>query len=75
MTNVMNVLIFKTNIRLKKDLERIRPVLSAYESIIKWNVDRHDIDKVLRIESTSDDPLEIIKTIEKAGFHCEELQD
>ncbi len=71
----MNVLIFKTNIRLKKDLKIIQPFLSSYDSIIKWNVDRHDVDKILRIESISDDAGEIIKTISQAGYHCEELQD
>ena len=71
----MNILIFKTNIRLKKDVGVIKPLLSADESILQWNVDRDDTDKVLRIVSTSNDPLDIIKTINKAGYHCEELPD
>jgi hypothetical protein len=71
----MKILIFKTNIRFKKDLKIIRPFLAAYEPVIKWNVDRQDTDKVLRIESASGDPLEIIKTINEAGYHCEELPD
>ena len=71
----MNVLIFKTDIRLKKDLGVIRPLLSAYESIVKWNVDRDDADKILRIVSTSNDPVDIIKIINEAGYHCEELPD
>ena len=71
----MNILIFKTNIRLKKDLGVIRPFLSAIESIEKWNVDRDDTDKILRIVSTSNDPVDIIKTINEAGYHCEELPD
>ena len=71
----MNVLIFKTNIRFKKDLNIIQPILAGYKHIIQWNVDRHDTDKVLRIISTSADTLEIIKTINLAGYHCEELPD
>lgn len=71
----MNILIFKTNIRFKKDLKIIRPFLAPHEHIIKWNVDRHDSDKVLRIISTSGDTLQIIKTINEAGYHCEELPD
>ena len=71
----MNILIFKTNIRHKKDLGIIRPLLAAYDSIIKWNVDRDDADKVLRIVSTSSDSKNIIKIINKAGYHCEELPD
>jgi hypothetical protein len=71
----MNILIFKTNIRLKKDVGIIRPLLSADESIVQWNVDRDDTDKILRVVSTSNDPVEIIKTINEAGYHCEELPD
>jgi hypothetical protein len=71
----MNILIFKTNIRLKKDVGVIKPLLSADESIVQWNVDRDDADKILRIVSTSNDPADIIKTINEAGYHCEELPD
>ena len=75
MKRAMNILIFKTNIRHKKDVGVIAPFLSADESIVQWNVDMDDTDKVLRIVSTSNDPVEIIKTINGAGYHCEELPD
>jgi hypothetical protein len=71
----MNLHIFKTNIKLKKDVNKVKSFLAADESIIKWNVDRQDSDKILRIESSSDNPNEIIKTIKHAGYDCEELQD
>ncbi|MEO5889767.1 MAG: hypothetical protein ABIQ31_05910 [Ferruginibacter sp.] len=71
----MNVLVFKTNIKFKKDLKIVRPFLAAHGPVIKWNVDIQDRDRVLRIESTSVDTLEIIKTVNKAGYHCEELPD
>jgi hypothetical protein len=71
----MELLIFKTNIRFKKDLNIVGPVLDQYEYIVKWNVDRQDSDKVLRVESTCGNPLEIITTIKAAGYHCEELPD
>ena len=71
----MNILIFKTNIRLKKDVGIIKPLLSACEYIVKWNVDIQDNDKILRIESKLNNPSTIITTINKAGYHCEELAD
>ena len=71
----MNILVFKTNIKWKKDVGIIAPFLSACASIIQWNVDRHDEDNVLRIVTTASDPVEIINTINKAGYHCEELPD
>lgn len=71
----MNVLIFKTNIRFKKDIKIITSFLSTCNSILKWNIDRHDSDKILRIESTTGDSVEIINAVNHAGYHCEELQD
>ncbi len=71
----MNILIFKTNICFKKDLLKVRPLLSACDYIIQWNIDQHDIDKVLRIVSTINNPIIIIQTITKIGYQCEELPD
>ncbi len=69
------VLVFKTNIRFKKDVKTVAPFLDASHFIIKWNVDRSDVDHILRIESFSDDINEIIGLITKAGYFCEELAD
>lgn len=73
--NDFNILVFKTNISRKKDLGIIEPVLSSHDPIIKWNVDMHDIDKILRVESTCNDTVEIIKMVNNAGYDCEELED
>ncbi|MEO6549183.1 MAG: hypothetical protein ABIN94_14360 [Ferruginibacter sp.] len=71
----ISILVFKTNIRFKKDLKIIEPCLSAFQSVLRWNIDWKDADRVLRIESVSGNTLEIINTINKAGYHCEELPD
>lgn len=71
----VEVLIFRTNIRFKKDLRPVSAVLDKMPGILRWNVDREDTDKVLRIESRSIPPADIIKNITRAGFHCEELPD
>jgi hypothetical protein len=49
--------------------------LAACESIIQWNADRDEADKILRIVSTSNHPIDIIKIMNEAGYHCEELPD
>ncbi|MBA3680052.1 MAG: hypothetical protein H0W73_02515 [Bacteroidetes bacterium] len=67
------VLIFKTNIELEDDLKLISTYLEKENNVINWNVDREDIDRVLRVESNCDDTGKIIKTINEAGFFCEEL--
>ena len=71
----MPILLFKTNIRLKKDLKKIRVLLNALPDITRWNVDQEDIDKVLRIEALKDNSGELIKIINQEGYLCEELPD
>jgi copper chaperone len=68
-----DVLIFKTNIRYKKDLKHIDTALGNHQNIFRWNVDREDPDKVLRIESIDLTIKQIITIINKSGYACEEL--
>ncbi|MBL7921952.1 MAG: hypothetical protein JNJ40_16675 [Bacteroidia bacterium] len=70
---VLYILIFKTNIELAEDLKLVGSYLEKLDDIKDWHVDREDIDKVLRIESRYDNTHQIIKTINNAGFFCEEL--
>ncbi|MFT5780333.1 MAG: hypothetical protein ACI837_003295 [Crocinitomicaceae bacterium] len=70
----MKLLIMKTNIKTKKNLNTIVQVFDGHSSIYKWTLDREDKDNVLRIEA--DENLrekEITQLINAYGFHCEEL--
>lgn len=69
------ILIFKTNIRLKKDIKIVASYLTQLVDIISWNIDREDIDNVLRIEAKNDSIKKIITTIIQAGYFCEELKN
>jgi hypothetical protein len=71
----LKVLVFRTNIRFKKDLRQVSPVLDKSPGIMRWNVDREDSDKVLRIESLGLQPEDIIHFITRAGYFCEELPE
>ena len=70
----MEVLVFKTNIRYKKQLNAIQPHIAEHPGILKWNVDLKDCDKILRIETTSLHAAKIESLITNAGFYCEELK-
>jgi len=70
-----HVLIFKTNVESEEQLQQAGLLLDATESVLKWNIDREDIDKVLRIESTLPHLSDIMKIMVEAGFACEELVD
>ena len=71
----MNILVFKTNIRYKKHLNEIVPYLNSTSGIIRWNVDFHDKDKILRIEANNLHPQSVELVLQRAGYYCEELPD
>jgi hypothetical protein len=69
------VLVFKTNLVSARDIHRISPLMGDTPGIIRWNVDQHDIDNVLRIETAWLLPEDIIRVVTDAGYICEELPD
>jgi tRNA G26 N,N-dimethylase Trm1 len=69
------VLVFKTNVSSHDDVEKVGRVLASETNITRWNIDRDDIDKVLRIECEQLQPEAVIKLLRDAGFACEELPD
>jgi hypothetical protein len=72
---VNDVLVFKTNIKSKKDVEKIAPVLNQLIGRTKWNIARDDIDKVLRIQTSAFQAEDIIYAVNQAGYFCQELPD
>jgi len=71
----IEVLVFATNIRHKKDVARVASLMQTESRIRTWHVDRSDRSKVLRIESQNLHPSEVVSLITQAGFLCEELPD
>lgn len=69
------ILVFKTNVLTDKDFETISRLLALEKRIIRWSIDREDIDKVLRIESDQLDSFAVIQLLRDADFLCEELPD
>jgi hypothetical protein len=72
---IQKFLVFKTNISTDQDLNIAAKILAQVNEILRWNVDRHDIDNVLRVEGCGIVPNDIIKIFREAGFQCEELPD
>ena len=71
----LRILVFKTNLVSAKDIHRISPLMGETPGILRWNVDEHDIDNVLRIETSWLLPGDIIRVLTNAGYLCEELPD
>ncbi|WP_207421037.1 hypothetical protein [Desertivirga brevis] len=67
-----NILVFKTNIQSDEDLLTLESLLNRLD-VKDWNVDRKDIDCVLRVVSRTITEGEIASLLTEAGFFCEEL--
>jgi copper chaperone CopZ len=70
----MEVLVFKTNLRFKKQINAVTRHINNLRGITRWNVDLYDKDKILRIESQDLSPRKVEATLQQAGYFCEELQ-
>lgn len=72
----MELLIFQTDIKTKKKVKSLKPVLSNHSDIIDWSIDLEDIDNVLRIEATANlSEKEVIDLLQVEGFCIETLPD
>ena len=71
----MDILIFKTNLNNPERIHRAQPIIQNMQGIKRWNIDIHDCDNVLRIESTELTARLVESVLKNAGYYCEELQD
>jgi hypothetical protein len=71
----MEILVFKTNVEDKKHVRKLFKLLRALQGILRWNVDLHDTDKILRVETVSISPRAIETAMQQAGYFCKELED
>ena len=71
--NYMSVLVFKTNIVNSKHVKNVCSHIQSIDGVSKWNIDLHDIDKVLRVETIDLTPEAIANVVQMAGYYCVEL--
>lgn len=67
------VYVFKTSINTPQDIDKIKDELGRLHFLTKWSFDLEDCDRVFRVETSSEDPVEIIQILQNKGFHCEEM--
>lgn len=65
--------IFKSNIHSSDELNTVQSLLNLHPQVKAWNVDREDIDKVLRIECEQLEQHQLINLLSQYGIQCEEL--
>lgn len=71
--NDLNVLILKSNIKTKKDVEKVNQVFSQIKHIQRWTVDLDDWERVLKVESQILTCENISVILQKFGYQCSEL--
>ena len=72
----MEVLIFETDIKTKRKIKLLKPLFNNHPKISNWTIDLEDVDKVLRIETTSNLSEEaIINMVQLKGFFIQPLAD
>ncbi len=69
------IYVFKTSVKLKKEVRQLKPHLDNLLNQAKWNFDLEDCDKILRIDSPTDILDIVIKLLQDKGFDCKELTD
>ncbi len=72
----MELLLFRTDIKSKKKVKSLRPMLNNHSDILNWSVDLEDIDNVLRIEATTNlSEQEVMDLVSVQGFYIKTLAD
>ncbi len=70
----MELLIFKTDLKTKKRIKQVKSLFKQIPAISCWNVDRQDVDNVLRIEISGFlNPNTVIEMMKSKGLFCELL--
>lgn len=70
----LTLLLFSTNISSDEDFTRASAHFDTHPHIHDWNIDREDVDCVLRIFTDQLTPGDVIALAGKLGFVCSELE-
>ncbi len=68
------IYIFKTSVKTKHQVRKLKPHLNEILPAEKWNFDLEDCDKVLRVDSEENIVLKITDLLSIRKFYCEELE-
>lgn len=71
----MNILVFKTSLQNKQQIRQAGLFLKQLSGIIRWNVDLHDKDNILRVVTVGLSPRSVEQLLQQAGYYCQELED
>ena len=67
------IYIFKTSVKTKTRVEKLKPHINHILPKEKWNFDLKDCDKILRVDSEENVVLKITDLLNGHRFSCKEL--
>lgn len=71
-----NILVLRTDLKTRKKVKALAPMLNHHPNVLSWSVDIEDIDNVLRIEATGAlDEASVIRLLQSYGYYCAALPD
>lgn len=68
------ILVFKTSVQTKTQIELLRPYLDKILEKSRWNFDLEDCDKILRIEGGNCSQRTVIELLKNLDFECIKLE-
>ena len=68
------IFVFKTSVKTKMQITKLKPHIDKILPNAKWNFDLEDIDKILRIDSDENIVLIIMDLLNIHSYSCEELE-
>jgi hypothetical protein len=68
------VYVFKTTVKNKTQIKKLKPALDSLPADSKWNFDLEDCDRILRIDSKRNYCNRVITLLQSFGFECTELE-
>ena len=68
------IFVFKTSVKSKIQVKKLKPHIDRLLPSVKWNFDLHDRDNILRIDSEENIVFEISELLETHNHYCEELE-
>jgi hypothetical protein len=68
------IFVFKTSVKTKMQMKRLKPHIEKTLPKAKWNFDLEDIDKILRVDSEENIVLNIKNLLNTHNYSCEELE-
>jgi copper chaperone len=69
----MKTISFRTNIRSKEEVNKLKPYLDSINGISDWNINTDEAGKILTVKLDGADSKVVAQTIFKAGFRSEEI--